>query len=87
MRISDGRLQAFIDAYEHDFGERLHAEEAREMAQRLLDLYVLLARPTPSELADREATKAEAAAFVFDPDAPQVPYGQVPESPEAPDHV
>ena len=50
MQIKPDRIEAFIDAYEKDFGERLPHDEACEIASRLLDLYMLLARPLPSEL-------------------------------------
>jgi hypothetical protein len=42
MTISDDRLDAFIDAYEHAHGERLMRDEARDAAMRLLALIELL---------------------------------------------
>lgn len=47
MPISDDDVAAFIDVYEHEYGMRLRADEAREMAARLIELYEAVSRPLP----------------------------------------
>jgi len=43
MILSDADLEAFIGAYEQDFGETISLVEAREMASRVFALVELLA--------------------------------------------
>lgn len=43
MMLSDADLQAFIAAYEQDFGETISLVEAQEMATRVLAFFELLA--------------------------------------------
>jgi len=45
MPISDEDVAAFIEVYEHEYGLRLRADEAREMATRLIELYEAVSRP------------------------------------------
>ena len=42
MMLSDADLQAFIAAYEQDFGETISLVEAQEMATRVLVFFELL---------------------------------------------
>ncbi len=52
MQISDESLKEFMDICEHELGERLSVDEAREAASSLLELYALLCSPTPRERAE-----------------------------------
>ncbi len=47
MEITTTRLHEFQEAYEHDFGETITQDEAREMLTRLVTLYELVMRPLP----------------------------------------
>jgi hypothetical protein len=47
MQISDDRLEEFRRIYKEATGEEITLEEAREVAQRLVTLYKLLAQPLP----------------------------------------
>lgn len=49
MQLSDKSLREFIEIYKKEVGETLSLEEAREIASRLVHLYVQLARPLPGE--------------------------------------
>ncbi len=49
MRISEERVRELIEIHEEEFGERLSAGEARAMGARLVELYLKLAEPLPSE--------------------------------------
>lgn len=49
MNITEPTLHEFIGIYEEEFGERLSVDEAREVASNLIDLYLILLSPTPSE--------------------------------------
>lgn len=61
MYIPENTLHQFIQAYEEEFGERLEMAEAREIASNMLELYMLLLSPTPSERKAMEEKEAEAA--------------------------
>jgi flagellin-specific chaperone FliS len=49
MAITAERLNEFIRLYEEEFQEGLNEDEAREIANRLVELYQLLAEPLPAE--------------------------------------
>ena len=49
MRISDEDLEEFKRIYAAEFGEELSQAEASEAASNLVELYMLLAQPLPSE--------------------------------------
>jgi hypothetical protein len=55
MTISDERLEAFIDAYERENGERLSREEARDAAMRVLAFVELLSKRPAGRTADSGA--------------------------------
>lgn len=57
MRVNDKALEEFIQLYAAEFGETLSTDEAREVASNLLELYLLLLRPTPKEQAAMEEPK------------------------------
>jgi hypothetical protein len=59
MNITNDRVRAFQEAYKEDFGEEIPMDEAREVAERVLNLYLLLSRPLPSERATMGAKAAE----------------------------
>ncbi len=52
MQINNEDLEEFKRIYAAEFGEELSQTEASEMASRFADLYMLLAKPLPSELED-----------------------------------
>lgn len=53
MQLSEKDLDEFITAYETDVGRRLDKGEALEIATRLLNLYLLVAkRPLPMDVSD-----------------------------------
>lgn len=54
VQLSDESLEEFIVLYKEETGEELTIPEAREIVSRLVTLYVLLARPLPSERAKEE---------------------------------
>ena len=47
MNLTDADIEDFRRAYREDFGEEVGVAEAREMAQRLMNLYELIAKPPP----------------------------------------
>jgi hypothetical protein len=49
MNIAESTLNEFIEIYEEEIGERLSIDEARGIASNLLELYLILLSPTPSE--------------------------------------
>jgi hypothetical protein len=49
MKIDEQDLREFMQLYEAEFSEKLSLEEARVLVGRLLELYVLLARPLPRD--------------------------------------
>jgi len=49
MPITPERLREFRFRYEEEFGEPISEDEAREIASRLVELYMMLAEPLPSE--------------------------------------
>ncbi len=55
MQISDEDLKEFMALYEREFGEQLARSKASEMATRLINLYMLLAKPLPSERATTQS--------------------------------
>jgi hypothetical protein len=61
MKLRPETLQKFMDLYEEEYGEKLSPAEAEEMASSLIHLYLVLARPLPSELAARNAIKHQDA--------------------------
>lgn len=54
MQISDEDMEEFKQRYAAAFGEQLAPAEASEMATRLINLYLLLAEPLPSERGTTE---------------------------------
>ncbi len=48
-----------MDICEHELGERLSVDEAREAASSLLELYALLLSPTPRERAELQKQAQE----------------------------
>lgn len=59
MQISKERLQDFIKLYEEEFEEQLSCDEASEITSRLIDLYILLSSPLPSEQNKEAALSLE----------------------------
>ena len=57
MPIIEDRLREFIRLYEEETGERIDMEEAREIASRLVELYMMLSEPLPSELLNGGTTQ------------------------------
>ena len=49
MAVSEERLDEFIEIYERVEGANLPREEAREIANNLVNLYRLIMRPPPNE--------------------------------------
>lgn len=54
MKISDQDLEGFRSIYAKEFSETITLPEAREMATRLVNLYLLLLRPLPGEQGQEE---------------------------------
>ncbi len=50
MSVSEKTIRVIQQSYRDDFGEEISYAEAKESAERLLELYRLLAKPTPQEL-------------------------------------
>lgn len=63
MRITEKRLDAFMDRWELVFIERLSREEARRIATRLVNFYRLIVRAAPpaAPLAAEDHTSLEEA--------------------------
>jgi len=55
--LPDESVEEFRTIYKKCYGEDISADDAREMARRLLMLYELLAKPLPEE--DRPAALPE----------------------------
>jgi len=55
MKIDDEDLEEFKRIYAAEFGGELSQAEASEAASNLAELYMLLAEPLPSELAQHES--------------------------------
>lgn len=53
MHLSDEDIREFREIWKREFHEELTIEEARHHASRLLELYALLAKPTPKERRQR----------------------------------
>lgn len=49
MKIDETELYEFMKLYEDEFGEDISLNDAKEMAERIAELYEVLARPLPSE--------------------------------------
>lgn len=49
MQIDPERLREFMRLYEEEFGEAITEDAAREIASRLLMLYLKLSESLPSE--------------------------------------
>jgi hypothetical protein len=47
--LTDADIQEFIEIYKKEFKESLSFKDARDMATRVLELYVVLATPLPDE--------------------------------------
>ena len=62
MQFVDQELEEFRAIYEKEFGETITLAEARAMATRLMDLFVLLCKPLPEEIEAREMARAEKEA-------------------------
>ena len=58
MILSDRDIQELKRIHQEEFNETLSDAEAREMGARLIQLYEILARPTPGETRD-EGSKAK----------------------------
>lgn len=70
MQLTEEQINGFIKAYEQDFGETPSRDEAREMASRVVELYLLLSEADPSEVeAMRNGT------YVFPDDTMQLAAG------------
>jgi len=63
MKLTDDDVARFRRIYKESYGEELPSEEARVLALRLIRLYQLLVRPTPSERATRLAKSSEGATL------------------------
>ena len=53
MLLTQEDIDEFKAIYKREFGEELDNGEARIMAEQLLRLYALLAKPLPSERKDQ----------------------------------
>ena len=49
MAVSHEDLREFMRLYKEEFGTEITEDEAREMASRLINLYLKLMEPLPSE--------------------------------------
>ena len=49
MHLDEASLREFAQIWQEEFGETLSIDEARRQASRILELCVLLYRPTPEE--------------------------------------
>lgn len=49
MAVSEENLDEFIDIYERTEGDHLPREEAREVANNLVNLYRIIMQPPPHE--------------------------------------
>jgi hypothetical protein len=54
VKLTDQDLKEFCQIWKEEFDEEISIEEARQHASSLLELYSVLARPLPSELASEE---------------------------------
>ncbi len=70
MPITEDRLKEFIRLYEEETGKGIEIEEAREIASRLVELYMMVAEPLPSELRDK-ATPPSIRENVLDRTLPE----------------
>jgi len=52
MRFLEEQLNAFADAWEKSYGERLSRGEASIQMQRLVALYRVISRPLPQDIRD-----------------------------------
>jgi hypothetical protein len=59
MPIPPQELDDFIKRWEHAFGESLSREEAEIQANRLLELFKIIARPLPSSRLPSDDVLAE----------------------------
>jgi hypothetical protein len=69
MQISPEDLEEFKRIYKAEYGEELTQAEASEAASNLVDLYMLLAEPLPSEIAEMEKTKQPSGEKTLPPSA------------------
>lgn len=51
MVLSDTSLNEFVAIYAEEYGEQLSREEARPIATNLVNLFRLISRPPPNEVA------------------------------------
>jgi hypothetical protein len=58
MDIPEETITDFIRGWKQEFGEELSRDEARSQASRLLDFFLKLAEPLPSELEERKSHAA-----------------------------
>jgi len=58
VELTEKDIDEFIEIYERVYKERISRDDAREMANRLLTLYEILAQPLPGEI-ESEAVKDE----------------------------
>ena len=56
MMIAKGRLEEFRRLYKEALGEEVSEDEAREITSRLVELYMMLAEPLPSERSEATMT-------------------------------
>jgi hypothetical protein len=49
MRVDEQELRKFLQLYECEFGEQVTLEDASEIAERLVVLYEMLAKPLEDE--------------------------------------
>lgn len=61
MLLSDRALHEFIRLYAEEFGEPLALPEAREVANNLLELYLILLSPTPPESSESGSRQDDSA--------------------------
>ncbi len=50
MLLRDEEIEEFKELYEEEYGEVLSTAEARTVANRVLELYKIVARPLPEEV-------------------------------------
>jgi len=54
MQITEEALKEFKKIYEEDYQEKITEAEALEMAQGLINLFSIIARPFPQKQSERE---------------------------------
>ena len=58
MKLTEAQVREYKQLYEEKLGEEISMDEAREMAARLINLYLKLAERLPGDLTDEPPRKA-----------------------------